>query len=109
MAERAAPRGGFPRHALRLRDTEEAQRDTATAILRDVVPAELLGRAVAEVVTLAEVRDRDVPAHRALADARDEWERWCVVRRRRKRGRRLKSSPPGGGSRSAPAEWWRGR
>ena len=70
-----------PRHALRLRDTEEAQRDTATAILRDVVPTELLGRAVAEVVTLAEVRDRDVPAHRALADARDEWERWCVVRR----------------------------
>jgi len=71
----------LPRHALRLRDTEEAQRDTATAILRDVVPAELLGRAVAEVVTLAEVRDRDVPAHRALADARDEWERWCVVKR----------------------------
>jgi hypothetical protein len=71
----------LPRHALRLRDTEDAQRDTATAILRDVVPAELLGRAVAEVVTLAEVRDRDVPAHRALADARDEWERWCVVKR----------------------------
>lgn len=71
----------LPRHALRLRDTEEAQRDTATAILRDVVPAELLGRAVAEVVTLAEVRDRDVPAHRALADARDEWERWCMVKR----------------------------
>jgi hypothetical protein len=71
----------LPRHALRLSDTEEAQRDTATAILRDVVPAELLGRAVAEVVTLAEVRDRDVPAHRALADARDEWERWCVVKR----------------------------
>ncbi|AIT07006.1 transcriptional regulator [Sphingomonas taxi] len=71
----------LPRHALRLRDTEDAQRDTATAILRDVVPAELLGRAVAEVVTLAEVRDRDVPAHRALADARDEWKHWCVVKR----------------------------
>ena len=71
----------LPRHALRLRDTEEAQRATATAILRDVVPAALLGRAVAEVVTLAEVRDREVPAHRALADARDEWERWCVVKR----------------------------
>ena len=71
----------LPRHALRLRDTEEAQRDTATAILRDVVPAELLGRAVAEVVTLAEVRDREVPVHRALADAREEWERWCVVKR----------------------------
>lgn len=71
----------LPRHALRLRDTEEAQRGTATAILRDVVPAALLGRAVAEVVTLAEVRDREMPAHRALADARDEWERWCVVKR----------------------------
>ena len=71
----------LPRHALRLRDTEEAQRGTATAILRDTVPAALLGRAVAEVVTLAEVRDRDVAAHRALADARDEWQRWCVVKR----------------------------
>jgi len=71
----------LPRHALRLRDTEEAQRATATAILRDTVPAALLGRAVAEVVTLAEVRDREVPAHRALADAREEWERWCVVKR----------------------------
>jgi hypothetical protein len=71
----------LPRHALRLRDTEEAQRATATAILRDVVPAGLLGRAVAEVVTLADVRDREVPAHRALADARGEWERWCVVKR----------------------------
>lgn len=71
----------LPRHALRLRDTDEAQRETATAILRDAVPAATLGVAVADVVALAEVRDRDVPAHRALADARDEWERWCAVKR----------------------------
>ena len=71
----------LPRHALRLRDTEDAQRETATAILRDAVPATNLGVAVADVITLAEVRDRDVPTHRALADARDEWERWCAVKR----------------------------
>ncbi|MEI5688250.1 3'-5' exonuclease [Sphingomonas kyungheensis] len=70
----------LPRHALRLRDTEEAQRATATALLRDIVPVDMLGRTVADVVALAEVRDRDVPAHRALADARDEWRRWCLVR-----------------------------
>jgi hypothetical protein len=71
----------LPRHALRLRDTEEAQRETATAILRPAVSATELGRVVSDVVTLAEVRDRDVPAHRALADAREEWERWCDVKR----------------------------
>ena len=71
----------LPRHALRLRDTEEAQRETATAILRPAVSAAELGRVVSDVVTLAEVRDRDVPAHRALADAREEWERWCDVKR----------------------------
>ncbi|MCU6455995.1 transcriptional regulator [Sphingomonas sp. A2-49] len=70
----------LPRHALRLRDTEEAQRETATAILRPAVPAERLGIAVADVVALAEVRDRDMPAHRALADAREEWSRWRTVR-----------------------------
>jgi len=70
----------LPRHALRLRDTEEAQRDTATAILRPAVAADRLSIAVADVVSLAEVRDRDEPVHRALADAREEWQRWCVVR-----------------------------
>ncbi len=70
-----------PRHALRLRDSEEAQRETATAILRGVVPDVELGRAVADAVVLGEVRDHDVPAHRALADARDEWRRWGLVKR----------------------------
>ena len=40
-----------------------------------------LGRAVADAVVLGEVRDHDVPAHRALADARDEWRRWGLVKR----------------------------
>lgn len=70
----------LPRHALRLRDTEEAQRETATAILRPAVPAASLGVAVANVIALAEVRERDVPVHRALADAREEWEHWCAVK-----------------------------
>lgn len=70
----------LPRHALRLRDTEEAQRDIATAVLRPVVPAAELGVAVADVIALTEVRDRDVPAHRALADAREEWQHWLTVK-----------------------------
>lgn len=71
----------LPRHALRLRDTEEAQTETATAILREVVPAAALGIAVADVIALAEQRDRSTPAHRALPDAREEWAHWCAVRR----------------------------
>lgn len=70
----------LPRHALRLRDSEEAQRETATAILRGRVPEAELGRAVADVVVLGEMRDDAVPAHRALADARDEWRRWGLVK-----------------------------
>jgi len=71
----------LPRHALRLRDTEEAQREIAAAILRGTVADAQLGRAVADAVVLGEVRDHDVPAHRALADARDEWRRWTLVKR----------------------------
>ncbi|MCP3734789.1 transcriptional regulator [Sphingomonas sp. RP10(2022)] len=71
----------LPRHALRLRDSDEAQRETATAILRGHVPEAELGRAVADVAVLGELRDHDVPAHRALADARDEWRRWSLVKR----------------------------
>ncbi len=71
----------LPRHALRLRDSDEALRHTATEILRPVVPAASLGVAVADVIALAEVRERDTPAHRALADARVEWQHWCAVKR----------------------------
>ena len=44
---------GLPRHALRLQDTDGALRDTALAILRDVVPADGLAVVVHDLVAHA--------------------------------------------------------
>lgn len=68
---------GLPRHALRLRDTDEALAESVMAALRPVLPAERLGDAVAAI--LAQVRrdaDRRPPRHRALADAEAEHRKW---------------------------------
>ncbi len=76
--------GGQPRHALRLRDTEEAQREVALSVLGHLPDAER-DRAVDQI--LREVREaapKD-PAHRALADARAELALWQEVRRRAER------------------------
>ncbi|WP_203310264.1 transcriptional regulator [Sphingomonas beigongshangi] len=77
----------LPRHALRLRDTDEAQRDGAAEILAPVVPREALGSVVEEVVRSATPDgDPEPPAHRALADARAElaaYRRVCAVARDR--------------------------
>ena len=72
---------GFPRHTLRLRDTEDAQRDTARALLTDAVPGEALDAEVEDILVLTGVRDRHgQPTHRALADAEEERQRWIAVR-----------------------------
>ncbi len=72
---------GLPRHALRLRDSDEILREAACAELRDAVPAEALDRTVADLVTRCEVGRKDAaPAHRALADAEQERHRWLAVR-----------------------------
>jgi hypothetical protein len=79
----------LPRHALRLRDTEEAQRETATALLSNVARPETLGAEVEDVIVLTGVRDRHgPPAHRALADAEEERQRWIAVRDEAERRRR---------------------
>lgn len=76
---------GLPRHALRLRDTDEAQ----LAAAREAVRAGGLEEAAREAVVrrvLEEVRAEDRgagrPAHRALEDARRELRLWEEVRRR---------------------------
>ena len=72
---------GYPRHALRLRDTEEAGLETAAEIL---APGREPGEvAVTAIRVLRETRERLArpPAHRALADARREFEVWQEVRR----------------------------
>ncbi len=72
---------GLPRHSLRLRDTEAAQRDVAVAILRDRLPPDRLLQSAEQVRAQAVATHSGRPvAHRALADAQEERERWLAVR-----------------------------
>jgi hypothetical protein len=72
---------GIDRHSLRLRDSDDAHRETATAILSGLVPEAELDTTVETLLTLTDVRAPDhVPAHRALSDAVDERARWLAVR-----------------------------
>jgi hypothetical protein len=72
---------GLPRHSLRLRDTEEAHREVARTALAGLVPEDALERAVANAVSLAELRFREGPVrHRAVEDAERERQRWMAVR-----------------------------
>lgn len=70
---------GIPRHALRLRDTEEAQRRSVLQILATGgVPPDRRG-GVASKILAAVSRESETgapPAHRALADAQHEWRLW---------------------------------
>jgi hypothetical protein len=71
--------GGKPRHALRLRDTEEAQREVALAVLADAPDREALVQRVLEEARAAAPK---TPVHRALPDAEAELALWRDVRRR---------------------------
>jgi hypothetical protein len=71
---------GLPRHALRLRDTDEALRESAAEILRPALTAARIDVAVHEIVAKANLARNTEPAHRALADAIDEYETWLRVR-----------------------------
>ncbi len=68
----------LPRHALRLKDTDEAQIETAREILRPVLLGDELQGAVMKVLKVARGQPRE-PAHRALADARQELLTWRQV------------------------------
>ena len=70
---------GHPRHALRLRDTEAVWAEAARRILAPVVPAAELDDEVESLLTLAEMRHRNTPVHRALADAEEERRRWLAI------------------------------
>jgi hypothetical protein len=71
---------GLPRHALRLRDTDEAQREAACRILKDVVAADRLEAEVERIrIQAVAARAGLATAHRALADALEERERWRAV------------------------------
>lgn len=70
----------LPRHALRLRNTDEAHAEAASNILAPVVPSDRLHIEIADVLALVEARRADgQPVHRALADAQDEQRHWLEV------------------------------
>jgi hypothetical protein len=68
----------LPRHALRLKDTDEAQIEIAREALRAALPGERLEAAVTAVLREVRARPR-AQAHRALADARQELQTWLDV------------------------------
>ncbi|MBX6741462.1 MAG: transcriptional regulator [Acetobacteraceae bacterium] len=72
---------GLPRHALRLRDTDEAQAEVASAILQAAgLPPEERQRLQTRI--LEDARNMPGhPVHRALDDARRERALWLEVRR----------------------------
>jgi hypothetical protein len=73
---------GYPRHALRLADADEAHRAVVREILGDrVAEGDLAGVAAAIVATARGEVEADPPRHRALADALRELEVWRAVRR----------------------------
>jgi hypothetical protein len=73
---------GLPRHALRLEDSEVAQREAVADLLGPHIPPEEMNAAVANAVAIAEVRFRGGPVrHRAVDDAEEERQRWIAVQR----------------------------
>jgi hypothetical protein len=73
---------GLPRHALRLQDSEVAQREAVTALLAPHIAAEEMNAAVANAITIADFRFRGGPVrHRAVADAEEERQRWLAAQR----------------------------
>lgn len=72
---------GLPRHSLRLRDSDDVHRECAEAILAPIIPAASLAATVADLLAVTQVRwVSQQPAHRALADAEEERQRWLAVR-----------------------------
>lgn len=71
---------GFPRHILRVRDSDDALREAAEAVLGPLVGAARLASMVAALLARSERAPGTVPTHRALPDAEDERARWLAVR-----------------------------
>ena len=84
---------GLPRHALRLKDSDEAQVILATELLRPVAHGEELTAIVTDVVErVRKTADMHVVRHRALDDAEQERQKWLAVGRLAINERRLIAS-----------------
>ena len=73
--------GGLPRHALRLKDTDEAQLAAARAGLASAVDPSNLDREAAALIERVRSRSINPMIHRALPDAQYELMLWLEVRR----------------------------
>jgi hypothetical protein len=70
---------GFPRHALRLEDTEVAQMEAIADVLGKQLPQAALAATTRSILaSVAEQKALFKVGHRALADARMEW--WTFTR-----------------------------
>jgi hypothetical protein len=74
------PSAGIPRHALRLRDTDEALREAAAEILSPVFSGPRLATQAHNVAARAAAVEAAPPSHRALPDAIGEYEKWVRTR-----------------------------
>jgi hypothetical protein len=72
---------GLPRHAMRLKDSDEAHLDAALQILRPAMAVEKLRGAIGEVMERAREAAGNEPTHRAVEDAERERQIWLHVRR----------------------------
>ncbi len=71
---------GLPRHALRLRDTDEAQAEAARVPLVDRLPADEIDRVARSIIAPIRTRiDAEPPTHRALPDAERELRIWREI------------------------------
>ena len=68
---------GIPRHSLRLRDTDDALRESCAEILRPALPPHRVDTLLPDIIASATAAKADQPAHRALADAMGEYETWA--------------------------------
>jgi hypothetical protein len=71
---------GFPRHTLRLRDTELAQQESAEAVFASRLPRAEVERIVTDIVAAVRAdADKTRPRHRGVDDAEEERRRWLEV------------------------------
>lgn len=75
-------RAGFPRKALTLRDTDEANARLVAEILGDVLDSQAIEDLTPGIIRRARIeREGRVVRHRALEDAEDERQVWLIVGR----------------------------
>lgn len=85
---------GLPRHAMRLKDSDEAFLDAAAEGLAQALPPAQVKALAADIVEqVLSANARRTVKHRALADAEQEWQIWLEVRQVAQN--RAAQKPPG--------------